>query len=131
MSDPIQIVSPRHNSKAVIGKPYTVTYEQQVQGPPILQGAACTQFSGVSTGPWTTSRPPGAGGIVECAPAPWSAQAQEGELLGVVSQDAAWIRVGVWSDQGLVGQPVLASDPIFRGAVNLGTGPAPDPHGTR
>lgn len=114
MSDEvIVIISPASDSHGLPNNPFPIQYAQEIQDGG-GGSAASTQFSSDASGPWTTSRPPGGGGAVECPVAPWTAQDTEGELPGVVVHVSAWIRMGVWTSQGLEGEPLFVSHPIFR-----------------
>lgn len=102
------ITSPLSGTQLHQGVSFNVIVGQQLQDPPILQGAASLQFSDHEDGPWTTCRPPGGGGPIEVAPSQWTAQVEDFTLEGAVAHDGCYVRPGAWPDQSLTGPPTIA-----------------------
>lgn len=130
MSD-VQIFSPGPASKGPRGVPFNVRAGHQLIEP--LQGAAGLQFSNHADGPWTTCRPAGGGGAIEAPAIPYSAQINEFAWLvvdgnGVVANEAAWFRAGVWPDQDLTGEPVAASPAVHRDVLVVTPQEEPEAH---
>jgi hypothetical protein len=89
----------------VAGQTKSLQVDQQVQGDP--GSVAGVQFSTDSDGPWETCRPDE--GAVEAAGQPWDARDQSFSIDAKFNEQA-YVRVGVWPDQGLTGTPVISSN---------------------
>ena len=83
---------------------------QQVQGDP--GGVVSAQFSNSEDGPWETARPIGGGGPFEAPAQQYDSRDEAFELGPCQWHEQAWVRVGVWADQGLTGPPALASNAV-------------------
>ena len=105
-----------HIPPVALGQSVTVEIYQEVQGAG-QDDKAGIQFSNGPSYPgephdnwqWTTARPLGGGGAVEANPVSFDQSLVEWSFPGIVWSEPAWIRVGVWPDQSLSGDPMLWS----------------------
>jgi hypothetical protein len=96
----------------------TLHFSQQFQGSP--GSVAGLQFSDGPPNPgdpedlwqWTTCRPVGGGGAVEAPGIQWDSRDTAFDLAPVQWHEMAFVRGGVWPDQGLTGPPVVASNAV-------------------
>lgn len=132
MADPILIVDPPDGAKNVAGKSFNVVVQHQLQGG-LAQGASTLQYSSEETGPWVTAQP--AAGPLRAPAVPFDAQASTYTISGVTQALPLFVRVGIWPDAGLSGNPTHAGEVAHWGVVvshvekvapDRGEGEAPD-----
>lgn len=108
MSNEARLTAPKF---AGPGQPFNCTIDQQFQNAGV--SVAAVQFSNDPEGPWVTSQL-GQGGAVEGPIVPVDERDTRWTYEGVVKNADAYFRVGFWPDQGLNGEPVVATNAVNR-----------------
>jgi hypothetical protein len=104
----MNIAAPKSGATLPKNIAFLLNVTQRIEGGPFIQGSACAQWALEEDGPWVTARM-GEGGNLECPHVPWEERYESFPLAPTINA-ACWVRVGVWPDQGLEGEPTHVSD---------------------